>query len=376
MTKLDPRSPTINQVLGPRGNPSSSGPLMMSGDHGERATADVAPEWPLIPWARGPLSTAVIDALQRGPGTFGTAPPVEHVDVLVDDDFQLALYLCFEAHFRGFNGADWEWDAKLLRFRAELEEAFESRLRDEVSRGGSASRSHALAQLGQLIQDSSTSALVSYVDEFGNVEQLRELCVHQSVAHLHAIESHSLAIAHLTGEAMNALVDIGRNHQDHGQGPAGPTALFGGTMVALGLDPSSGSYVEMTPGVTLAMANLASMFALHRRSRAAFVGQLAIREGSSALSMQGFVDVFTKFGISPEGRRFFDVYADVAHRNARIARERMVTGFLASNPELVDELVFGATAMSVLEGTFATHVRTSWEQRITSLVPWTMFDHR
>ena len=55
----------------------------------------------------------------------GPTPPVAVVDALADDDLQLALYLCYELHYRGLAGADadWEWDPALLGFRAELERA-------------------------------------------------------------------------------------------------------------------------------------------------------------------------------------------------------------------------------------------------------------
>jgi len=56
------------------------------------------------------LSSAVISALQRSPGTLGATPPVSGVDALSDDDFALALYLCYEVHYRGVMGSDWEWD--------------------------------------------------------------------------------------------------------------------------------------------------------------------------------------------------------------------------------------------------------------------------
>lgn len=47
-------------------------------------------------------------------------------DPLADDDLQLALYICFELHYRSFPNVDpaWEWSPTLLSVRALLEEAF------------------------------------------------------------------------------------------------------------------------------------------------------------------------------------------------------------------------------------------------------------
>jgi len=43
-------------------------------------------------------------------------PLVDVADPLADDDLHLALYCCYELHYRGFDGVDpgWEWDPHLL----------------------------------------------------------------------------------------------------------------------------------------------------------------------------------------------------------------------------------------------------------------------
>src|ERR1019366_4333530 len=75
-----------------------------------KVESPVAPDWPLLPWSRGPLSATVISALQRQPGTLGATPPVSGIDALSDDDFTLALYLCYEVHYHAVANAGWEWD--------------------------------------------------------------------------------------------------------------------------------------------------------------------------------------------------------------------------------------------------------------------------
>src|SRR3954466_13714315 len=90
---------------------------------------------PPVPAARGPLSAAILGALATAPGT-----PVPALDVpagldpLADDDLHLALYCCYELHYRGFDGIDerWEWDPGLLAFRAQLEAAFDAGVRDAL----------------------------------------------------------------------------------------------------------------------------------------------------------------------------------------------------------------------------------------------------
>src|SRR4051812_24608522 len=89
---------------------------------------------PPVPAARGPLSATVLDVLRSPPGTPADEPVaflgLDVADPLADDDLHLALYLCYELHYRGLDGVDerWEWDPGLLRLRARLEAAFEAGL--------------------------------------------------------------------------------------------------------------------------------------------------------------------------------------------------------------------------------------------------------
>jgi hypothetical protein len=91
------------------------------------------------PW--GKLSAAVLDAIgHHRPGE--RLPRVSPGDAdPYGEDLQLALYACYELHYRGFEGADpgWEWDARLLELRGVMEDVFEAALRTDVA-GGSAPR--------------------------------------------------------------------------------------------------------------------------------------------------------------------------------------------------------------------------------------------
>ena len=51
-----------------------------------------------------------------------------------DEDLQLALYLCYELHYRGLPGVsdDWEWEPSLLALRRQLEARFEAGLLDAL----------------------------------------------------------------------------------------------------------------------------------------------------------------------------------------------------------------------------------------------------
>jgi hypothetical protein len=329
-------------------------------------------EWPLFPWPRGPLSESVISALQRDPGTLGITPPVEGVDALSDDHFSLALYLCYEVHYRGTTNPRWEWDPALLTFRAELECAFEQRLRDEVVTNANRSPLEIASVHDEMIMSSQGPSLSTYLLETGTLDQFREFCVHRSAYQLKEADPHTFGIPRLTGEAKAAMVEI--QYDEYGSGDANSmhSKLFSDTLIALGLDPTYGSYVEVLPGVTLASVNLVSMFALHRRWRAALVGHLAVFEMTSVAPMGRYSKALERFDIGRDGRHFFDVHVMADERHALIARDQLVGGLIRAEPELGADLLFGAAALMMLEQRFAAHLLTAWANDRSSLVPWEM----
>ncbi len=328
--------------------------------------------WPLIPWPRGPLSAAVINALSRAPGNFGKLPEIDVDDTLTDDDLHLALYLCYEVHYRDLTPHDWEWDTDLLRFRAELEDAFIARLTEEVASHHSRSPFDVTTALDQLLTSAPRSSVSTHFDSGGTLDQMREFCVHKSASHLREGDPQAFAIPRLSGDAKAALIEIQYENVAAELARRTHASMFATTMEYLGLDPSYGSYVEMLPGVTLAGVNLVSMFALHRKWRAALVGQVAIREMTSVEPMRSYGRALDRFGIGTSGRSFFDAYAGVDVRHLEEARARMVSSLLNTEPEMGAQILFGAAAMLLLDEHFTQHVLRAWENGLSSLAPWEM----
>src|SRR5690349_11627473 len=86
-----------------------------------------------LPEPRGPVSAGLVAALTGGPGVEPDAR-FTGTDPICDEDLQLALYVGYELHYRGFDGVDerWEWDPALLELRRRAEERFEAALRSSV----------------------------------------------------------------------------------------------------------------------------------------------------------------------------------------------------------------------------------------------------
>jgi hypothetical protein len=289
---------------------------------------------------------------------------------MADDDLQLALYLCYELHYRGVARADldWEWDPALLGFRAEMERAFLQRLHDEIAPVRRGQLADVQGALSELIAGESGPSLSSSLLESGTLVQLQEFCVHRSAYQLKEADPHTFAIPRLSGAAKAAMVEI--QHDEYGSGWATDmhSVLFGATMRSLGLDPTYGAYLDRLPGATLATVNLASMFGLHRRWRAALVGHLAVFEMTSVKPMERYSRALARVGIGPEGRRFYDVHVEADVRHGVIALERMVAGLIEVEPYLGADLLFGAAAVLLVEQRFACHLLNSWSSGRSSLL--------
>jgi hypothetical protein len=321
-----------------------------------------------LPRPRGPLSAHVLDAVsgpvrrvEDGPGVTG--------DALAGDDFHLALYVCYELHYAGFEGVDegWEWEPSLLELRRRLEDAFEKEL--VVALGPPEARPDEITgRLRALAAAPGGRSLSRYLEAEPSLERFREFVVHRSAYHLKEADPHSWAIPRLTGKAKAAMLEI--QHDEYGSGDPERmhSALFAGTMRALDLDDSYGAYLSRLPGVTLAGVNLMSLFGLHRRWRGALVGHLALFEMTSTEPNRRYGEALRRLGYGPETTRFYDehVEADAVHEN--IAAVDLAGGFARDEPDLAGDVELGALALLYLEQNWADHLMTAWDAGRSSLL--------
>ena len=324
---------------------------------------------PQLPSPRGPISHAVFRALSRPTGAF-RAPHVRGGDVLTDEDFQLALYCCYELHYQGFAGVsdDWEWHPGLLQLRSELERAFEERLRVALPDASSLAPADLPDALWQLTRGTGFS-LSGWLQQHGTRFHAREISVHRSAYQLKEADPHTWAIPRLNGQAKAAIVTIQSDEYGRGTAASMHSSLFADAMTALGLDATYGAYLDRLPAVTLATTNLISMFGLHRRLRGALVGHLASFEMNSVGPMARYSAWLESLGVSESGRRFYDVHVEADEEHQHIAVNDLVGGLLEAEPDQAGAVLFGARAVEFVERVFAGHVVSAWTNNQTSL--WT-----
>ncbi|MGK2948840.1 MAG: iron-containing redox enzyme family protein [Acidimicrobiales bacterium] len=322
-----------------------------------------------LPTPRGPRSEHLLAHLVRPVHPLAPLPDAVD-DPLTGEDSALALYLCYELHYRGLPGVDdaWEWEPTLLAERRRLERDFEEALIDlmglpPVGLGPAAVRAELLA----MAAPGDAPSLSATVERTGTLAQVRELAVHRSAYQLKEADAHTWAIPRITGRAKAAMVAI--QSDEYGDGvPADVHAtMFADTMDELGLDHRYGALLDSVPAVTLTTCNLISLFGLHRRWRGALVGHLALFEMCSVGPMGCYAAALRRLGLGDRATRFYDehVIADAEHRH--IALDDMVVPLVEDEPELGGEVLYGARALGALEGRFAAHVLAAWERGESSL---------
>lgn len=328
---------------------------------------------PRLPPSVGPLSHRLINTLAGEPDgrcvSLPNATAIARIRTpLADDDFQLALYVLYELHYRGFAGVDdaWEWNAPVLAVRAQLEQAFEAALAQAVPRPAPVAAENVDLAVREILAADDDPSLSRYIEARATHAQLIEFVIHRSAYQLKEADPHTWAIPRLWGPPKSALVRIQADEYGEGIPGRAHADLFRNTMVALGLDGDYGAYLRCLPGVTLATVNLISFFGLHRRLRGALVGHLAAFEMSSSIPNRRYSRGLDRLGC-PEGRPFYDehVVADAVHEN--LAAVDLAGGLGRIEPDLIGDILFGAAALVELDRRAARHLLRAWRSDASSL---------
>lgn len=323
-----------------------------------------------LPSPRGALTERLLGAL---PGREVELPAIDvppSTDPLGDEDLQLALYLCYELHYRGLPGVpeEWEWSPSLLALRARLEAQFERALREAVGTQTIPVDAAEIDLALRAVAEAETGpSLSSYVQNRATVEQVREFVIHRSAYQLKEADPHSWAIPRLAGSPKAALLEIQFDEYGRGRADWIHAELFARSMRALGLDSTYGAYLDWIPAVTLATVNLMSFCGLHRRLRGAIVGHLAVFEMTSSIPNRRYANGLRRLGFGPDVTRFFDehVAADAVHEN--IAAVDLAGGLAAQDARMAESVLWGARALTMLDGRWAAHVLGAWEAGRSSL---------
>jgi hypothetical protein len=327
-----------------------------------------------MPPARGTLSAWLAATLRRSPSTTPTAlatPPVPDGtrQAWEDEDLQLALWCCYELHYRGFDDVDddWEWHPAVLAFRAALERRWLSALRALAGEHEAASAGAVPGALRELTGRGGGPDLAGYLARKASREEFAEFIVHRSVYQLKEADPHSFGIPRLDGAAKVALLEIQSDEYGAGRPERMHSELFRATMRWLELDDSYGHYLPAVPAVTLAVSNLMSLFALHRRWTGALLGHLAALEMTSTGPNRLYAAGARRLGASGPERQYFDEHVEADAVHEQIAAHDLCGGYTAAHPGARADVLFGAACCLALDDELAGHLLSHWSAGQSSL---------
>lgn len=325
------------------------------------------PQYVKLPLDRGPVSAALIDALDR--------PPHDLPDELAaalgadEEDLQLVLFICYELHYRGFDGIDerWEWQPSLLALRGVAEGLFEDALRRRIAHPAAVPAADIPGALRDLVAADDGPSLSGFLQRRATLEQFTEFVMLRSVYHLKEADPHTWAIPRIGGRAKAALVEIQADEYGGGRLDRMHSELFRGTMAHLHLDNTYGAYVDAAPAATLATSNVISLFGLNRRLRGATLGHLAAFEMTSSLPNRRYGNGLRRLGIDPAAARFYDEHVEADAVHEQIAMVDLCGAFVADEPDQAAEVLFGAACALALDADAAARMLERWGAGQTAL---------
>ncbi|WP_174530940.1 iron-containing redox enzyme family protein, partial [Micromonospora maritima] len=325
-----------------------------------------------LPGPRGPVSAALLAALRGAPGELPAGLGDEFASVagpLTDEDLQLTLFLCYELHYRGWQGVadDWEWEPSLLALRARAERPFEAALRGLAGPLPTVLPAALPGALTDLVAADDGPPLAAALHRRADLDQFREFVTHRSVYHLREADPHSWALPRLGGPAKAALVEIQMDEYGNGRLDRMHAELFRTTMDRLDLDTDYGAHLDRVPAVTLATNNLMSLFGLHRRLRGALLGHLAAYEMTSSLPNRRYGNGLRRLGHDAVTTRFYDEHVEADAVHEQIAAYDLCGGLVRAEPALAADVLFGAAAALAVDGLFAAHLLNAWSAGRSSL---------
>ena len=318
---------------------------------------------PSLPSARGPVSAAVREYL------LGTGPLPRHEAVagadVYGEDLQLALYLCYELHYRGFADVspDREWDPDLLRTRAALEHRFLSALRTDTPAHDSVE--DALADL--LVEPVEGAGVSHFLSKEGELWQVREYAAQRSLYHLKEADPHAWVLPRLWGRAKAGMAAVEFDEFGGGRPDRVHARLFADLMTDLGLDTTYGHYLDAACAEMLATVNLMSLLGLHRSLRGALVGHFAAVEITSSPGSRRLADAMRRTGAGPAAEHFYDEHVEADAVHEQVVRHDVIGGLLAEEPHLAPDVAFGIDATGYVEDRLADRLLEDWHAGRSSL---------
>jgi len=318
----------------------------------------------VLPKPRGPLSEALVAALVGTPA--GSADvEVAAIDVRPGnpEDGALSLWMLYELSYRGYAEVDdrLEFDPELVRLRRRLEDDLERQLRARwPGRPAEAAESGFAEALFTMVEADDGPSLARFVQREATADQAIELLQCRSLYHLKESDPVALTLPRLPTASRAALAELQYDEYGGGRPEHLHAHLFAEGLATLGLETTEGSYVDQAPLEVLEQNNAMSLFGLNRRLRGASVGHLAAFEATSSLPCRKMSQGLERLGFPEAIRAYYDEHVEADAVHEQIAARMICEPLIEAEPEIEDDVWFGAWACLDLESRVARHLLERW----------------
>ncbi|MCD4534552.1 iron-containing redox enzyme family protein [Nocardioides sp. cx-169] len=315
----------------------------------------------MLPKPRGPLSAAVFESMRAIP-----AEPVARAHPEADgpEDAAITLWALYELAYRGFDDVDdtAEWDPDLLAVRRALEVDLEARLRTrwESYTSPHEPRDDFADDFFAFIGGHDGRSLARFVQTEADEQQVLDLFRLRSVYHLKEADPTAFVVPRLPTAPKAALMEL--QYDEYGSGDPNRlhSHLFVSGMEAIGLRSEYGAYVDDVPVEVLEQNNAMSLLGLHRRLRGAALGHLAAFEATSSVPSRQMAQGLDRLGMAREMIDYYDEHVEADAVHEQLAVRAICGALLAVEPELRDDVYFGAFACLDLEDRLAETLLARW----------------
>ena len=182
----------------------------------------------------------------------------------------------------------------------------------------------------------------------------------RSLYHLKEADPVAWLVPRLGVRAKAALMEL--QYDEYGGGDPNRLHhhLFAHGMAASGLEPAYDAHIDLAPLEVLEQNNALSLFGLHRRLRGAALGHLAAFEATSSLPSRRMAQGLERLGFPEEMVAYYDEHVEADAVHEQLAVRTIAAALLEEEPELEEDLWFGAFTCLDLEDRFARTMLARW----------------
>ncbi|EFQ84765.1 hypothetical protein HMPREF0063_10106 [Aeromicrobium marinum DSM 15272] len=291
-----------------------------------------------------------------------TAVPVT-VEPDSTHDEQLALWVLYELHYRGFDdvSAELEWEPWVLTVRQQLEASFEQRLRSTcVVPDGLDPAAPVGETLFALVDAHPGTSVAAHVGGRADLATVEDLLRQRSLYHLKESDPVAWSVPRLPPAAQARLMELQFDEYGAGDPDRLHASLFARGLRQAGLDDAYGAYVGETTVEALEQNNAMSLFGLHRRHLGAAMGHLAAFEASSSLPSRRMAKGLRRVGITGDLAAYYDEHVEADAVHEQLAARGICGALVAEQPELAPDVLWGAQVCLDLEHRFAEAMLSRW----------------